>query len=135
VLAIYACDRSEKAVHATRTNLKASGLDQAVRIKRADVLDMMPPADEGIVVTNPPYGVRIGTAQELATFYSLLGDVLKQRYPRWRAYLLSADLNLPKLIGLAATRRTPLFNGALECRLFEFKIVEGVMRRTKQAEQ
>ncbi|HJU03971.1 MAG TPA: THUMP domain-containing protein [Nitrospiraceae bacterium] len=130
-LPIYACDRSEKAVHATRANLQAAGLDRAVHVKRADVLDMIPPTDEGILVTNPPYGVRMGMDLGLAKFYPLLGDALKQRFTGWHAYLLSVDLNLPKHIGLAATRRTPLFNGALECRLFEFKIVRGVMRRTK----
>jgi putative N6-adenine-specific DNA methylase len=58
---------------------------------------------------------------------------LKKRYAGWTAYILSADLQLPKLIGLKATRRTPLYNGALECRLFEYKLVSGGMRRTASA--
>jgi putative N6-adenine-specific DNA methylase len=58
-----------------------------------------------------------------------LGDVLKQRFAGWRAYLFTADLRLPKLIRLTPSRRIPLFNGALECRLYEFKLVEGSMRR------
>jgi putative N6-adenine-specific DNA methylase len=61
--------------------------------------------------------------------YPLLGDVLKQRFTGWRAYIFTADLRLPKLIRLTPSRRTPLFNGALECRLYEFKLVEGSMRR------
>jgi putative N6-adenine-specific DNA methylase len=67
----------------------------------------------------------------LAEFYPRWGDALKQRFPGWRAYILTADLRLPKLIGLAASRRTPLFNGALECRLFEFVLVRGSMRRAR----
>ena len=86
---------------------------------------------EGIIVSNPPYGVRLGEQQALAEFYPKLGDVLKKQFTGWRAYFLSADMRLPKLIRLAASKRTPLFNGALECRLFEYKMVEGGMRKKK----
>jgi putative N6-adenine-specific DNA methylase len=56
---------------------------------------------------------------------------LKKRFAGWRAYLLSGDMRLPKLIRLAASKRTPLYNGALECRLFEYEMVEGGMRKKK----
>mgnify|MGYP003352147534 CR=1 FL=1 len=86
-------------------------------------------AQAGIVVMNPPYGERLGDDAELAAFYPKLGDALKQRYTGWTAYILTADLRLPKLIGLKASKRTPLYNGALECRLYEFRIVTGSHRR------
>jgi putative N6-adenine-specific DNA methylase len=57
--------------------------------------------------------------------------VLKKNFTGWRAYLLSADLRLPKLIRLATSKRTPLFNGALECRLFEYKMIKGTMKKPK----
>ena len=101
----------------------AAGLEKVVSLKRADVLETAAPAQEGIIVTNPPYGVRLGEQQAMAEFYPKLGDVLKKQFSGWRAYLLSADMRLPKLIRLAASKRTPLFNGALECRLFEYKMV------------
>ena len=104
-------------------------MENIVTLQRASVLDIAAPAKEGIIVTNPPYGVRLGEQQALAAFYPKLGDVLKKKFSGWRAYLLSADMRLPKLIRLAASRRTPLYNGALECRLFEYKMVEGSMRR------
>jgi putative N6-adenine-specific DNA methylase len=110
-----------------RANLSAAGLEKIVSLKQANILDISAPAKEGIIVTNPPYGVRLGEQQALAEFYSKLGDVLKKRFSGWRAYLLSADMRLPKLIRLAASKRTPLFNGALECRLYEYKMVEGRM--------
>jgi putative N6-adenine-specific DNA methylase len=127
--AIYGSDISETALQAARTNLKAAGLINAVALKQADVLNLKPPAREGILVTNPPYGVRLSDKEQLAAFYPRLGDNLKQNFAGWRAYLFTADLRLPKLIGLATSRRTPLFNGALECRLLEFKIVSGAMRK------
>jgi len=130
-LAIYGSDLSGDTLKAARANLMASGLEKIVSLKRADVLEISAPAQEGIIVTNPPYGVRLGEQQALAEFYPKLGDVLKKQFSGWRAYLLSADMRLPKLIRLAASKRTPLFNGALECRLFEYKMVEGGMRKKK----
>ncbi len=133
-LAIYGSDISGDALRAARVNLAAVGLDNVVSLKKGNVLDVSAPAKQGIIVTNPPYGVRLGEEQELAEFYPKLGDVLKKQFTGWRAYLLSADMRLPKLIRLAASKRTPLFNGALECRLFEYKMVEGGMR-TKKGER
>jgi putative N6-adenine-specific DNA methylase len=96
-----------------------------------DVLDGGPPAESGILVMNPPYGERLSDLDELAAFYPKLGDALKQRYAGWTAYILTADLRLAKLIRLTASRRTPLYNGALECRLFEYRMMAGSMRRPK----
>jgi putative N6-adenine-specific DNA methylase len=128
-LAIYGSDLSAAALKAARVNLAACDLDKLVSLKQANLLEIAAPADEGIIVTNPPYGVRIGEQQELAEFYPKLGDTLKKNFTGWRAYILSADMRLPKLIRLAAAKRTPLFNGALECRLFEYKMVAGGMRK------
>jgi 23S rRNA (guanine2445-N2)-methyltransferase len=130
-LAIYGSDLSGDMLKAARANLMAAGLEKVVSLKRANVLEILAPANAGIIVTNPPYGVRLGEQQALAEFYPKLGNVLKKQFSGWRAYLLSADMRLPKLIRLAASKRTPLYNGALECRLFEYKMVEGGMRKKK----
>ncbi len=130
-LSIYGSDLSGEVLKSARANLAAAGLERMVSLKEANVLEIFPPAREGILVTNPPYGVRLGEQQQLAEFYPKLGDVLKKRFGGWRVYLLSADARLPKLIRLAASKRTPLFNGALECRLFEYKMVAGGMRKKK----
>ena len=74
-------------------------------------------------------GKRPAGPYELESFYPKLGDWLKQRFTGWRAYVLTADARVPKLIGLAPSKRIPLFNGALECRLYEFLIVQGGARR------
>ena len=62
-------------------------------------------------------------------FYPKLGDLLKKKFSGWNAYLLTSDLRLPKFIRLSVSRKTPLYNGALECRLFEYKLVAGSNRR------
>jgi putative N6-adenine-specific DNA methylase len=84
-----------------------------------------------VLVANPPYGVRLGEDEALAAFYPKLGDALKARFAGWRCYFFTADLRLGKLIGLKASKRIPLYNGPLECRLLEFKIVAGSMRRER----
>ncbi|MCG6877526.1 MAG: THUMP domain-containing protein [Betaproteobacteria bacterium] len=126
--AIFGADRDGSVLENARAALEQTGLAGAVRLERADILEVDAPANEGVLVTNPPYGVRVGEDAVLAAFYPKLGDALKARFAGWRCYILTADLRLAKLIGLKASKRTPLFNGPLECRLFEFRIVAGSMR-------
>ena len=128
-LAIFGSDRYGEALKLARANLAALGVAEHVELKQADALEMPPPAPSGMLVTNPPYGVRQQDLQTLAELYPKLGDALKQKYAGWTAYIFTADLRLAKLIHLSASRRTPLFNGALECRLFEFRIISGSNRR------
>jgi putative N6-adenine-specific DNA methylase len=92
------------------------------------MLELPAPAPHGILIANLPYGIRTGNSEQLTDFYPKLGTALKQRYAGWRAYLLSADRELAKKIRLKASKRTPLFNGALDCRLYEYKLVAGSAR-------
>jgi len=126
---IYASDSDPSAIQRCGVNLAAAGATGAVVVERVDALARAAPAPGGVIVTNPPYGVRQADAAALAAFYPRLGDALKQRFSGWTAYLFSGDPRLPKLIGLKPSRRTPLFNGALECRLYEYPLVAGSARR------
>jgi len=128
---LHGSDTDPKALNATRRNLAEAGVERWVQLERSDVLERAAPASGGVMVMNPPYGERMGSADELARFYPLLGNALKQRFAGWRCYIFTADLRLPKLIRLEPSRRVPLWNGALECRLYEFKIVSGSHRRPK----
>ena len=125
---IYASDDDAQAVARCGANLAAAGVAAAVVVERASALARPAPAPAGVIVSNPPYGVRLADAAELAAFYPRLGDALKQHFAGWTAYLFSADTRLPKLIGLKASRRTPLYNGALECRLYEYRLIAGSAR-------
>ena len=127
----YGSDLRGDALQLTRANLAELGLEASVALKQANVFEMPAPAVNGIIVTNPPYGVRMEDRDALAAFYPKLGDALKKNFSGWTAYILSSDMQLAKKIGLAASKRTPLFNGALECRLFEYKLVSGSMRKVK----
>jgi putative N6-adenine-specific DNA methylase len=127
-LQLFGSDSDPRALAAARRNLAAAGVERWVRLEQADVLGRAAPAPEGVMLANPPYGERMGSEEELARFYPKLGDALKKNFAGWRCHIFTADLRLPKLIRLQPSKRTPLWNGALECRLYEFKIVAGSNR-------
>ena len=130
---IYGSDISPVAVRASLANLDRAGLLPAVTLSSGDVLAIDAPANNslgpGIMVANPPYGERLSEQDELAAFYPPLGSALKRHFAGWNCYLLSADMRLPKLMRLTPGKKTLLYNGAIECRLFEFKMVAGSNRR------
>lgn len=125
---IFASDIAPGAIAQCERNLDAAQVGAFVTATRADVLERCAPAPAGILLCNPPYGERLDDAERLAALYPKLGDALKRHFAGWTAYFLTADLRLAKLIGLKASKRTPLYNGPLECRLFAFALVAGSMR-------
>ncbi|HEY3326569.1 MAG TPA: THUMP domain-containing protein [Novimethylophilus sp.] len=129
-LPIFGSDSDMRAVRAARQNLEAAGFSNVVQVRQADILEAEAPAPQGILLTNPPYGVRIGEEEQLAELYPQLAAALKRNFAGWNAFFLTSDNRLPKLMRLAPSRKTPLFNGALECRLYEFKMVAGSNRKT-----
>ncbi|WP_205202854.1 THUMP domain-containing class I SAM-dependent RNA methyltransferase [Azonexus hydrophilus] len=128
-LDIRGSDHDERAVRAARRNLEEAGFSQWVRVDTADLLELSAPAPAGTLVANPPYGERLGEQEELAAFYPQLGAVLKRHWAGWNCFFFTADLRLPKLMGLKPSRKTPLYNGPLECRLFEIRMVAGSNRK------
>ena len=123
--ALFASDHAPPAIAKANANAQAAKVAGWLRIEGADVLHRTAPAASGVLVSNPPYGVRLADVDRLAAFYPKLGDALKQRFAGWTAWLFTGDLRLAKLIGLKVARRIPLYNGAIECRLFGIPLVAG----------
>lgn len=132
-LPIFGSDLSGFALADARKNFSEAGLGETVTLNQGDVLNAQAPAAAGMLVTNPPYGERIGDQQALAELYPKLATMLKQRFAGWTAHILTADTRLPKLMRLKPSRKTPLFNGPLECRLYEIKLVAGSNRPERGA--
>jgi putative N6-adenine-specific DNA methylase len=128
-LAIHGSDLYGRSLGHAAMNLQESGLHDVVTLKQVNLLELSAPAASGMIVTNPPYGVRLGEKEELAAFYPKLGDVLKQKFDGWTAFIFSGDPELAKLIRLKPSRKTVLYNGALECRLYEYRMVAGGNRK------
>jgi putative N6-adenine-specific DNA methylase len=135
---IFGSDISGDMVAMARANLQRAGVPFEVPLKQIEAQEVKPPSDvPGYMVTNPPYGERIGVRGDSTmpeddmaiAFFSAFGTTLKQRFAGWKVFLFTADLGLPKLLRLKEARKTPFFNGAIECRLFRFDMVAGFNRR------
>jgi putative N6-adenine-specific DNA methylase len=135
---IFGSDISGDMIVMTRHNLQTAGILFDVPLKQIEAQEVRPPCDTpGIILTNPPYGERIGVrgdkslpADDLTlSFYNAFGNTLKQRFPGWKVFLFTADTDAPKMLRLKEARKTPFFNGAIECRLFRFDMVAGFNRR------
>ncbi|HET9337627.1 MAG TPA: THUMP domain-containing protein [Casimicrobiaceae bacterium] len=122
---VFASDRLSAAVATTRANAALAQVDAFLHVEQADVLVRAAPASAGVIVANPPYGIRLDDKARIAAMYPKLGDALKARFAGWSAWLFSGDTELPKKIGLKADKRIPLWNGAIECRLYAYRIVSG----------
>lgn len=127
-LALHGSDADAKVLPAARRNLAAAGVERWVTLEAVDVLARAAPADSGVMIANPPYGERMGESEALARFYPRLGDALKRNFSGWNCFFLTADRRMEKLIRLQPSRRTVLYNGPIECRLYEFRMVAGSNR-------
>jgi len=125
---IYGSDEDLRAIRVTKSNLAEAGLKIAVELSCKSFSDIVAPTKKGVLITNPPYGVRIGEDEDLAKAYPLWASTMKKKLSGWRTYFLTSDLRMPKLMRLSPSKKTPLYNGALDCRLFEIKMVAGSNR-------
>lgn len=127
-LQIYASDINRTAVEIAKQNFQQIKLDQYVTFSSGDFLTKTAPANNGVLITNPPYGVRLDELDRLAELYPQIGSTLKKQFAGWDCYFFTGDLRLPKLVRLKPSRKIPIYNGAIECRLYEFKMVNGSNR-------
>lgn len=118
---IIGTDIDEGALRAVRTAASGAGVDDIIRIRKQNLRDFTP-KNGGMIVTNPPYGERLGEMKELEQLYRDFGDILKQRCTGMTAHILTGSPFLAKHIGLRPHRRDILFNGPLECRLLHFRM-------------
>ena len=123
-------DLDPKTIDMAAANITAAGLEDYIRLSVRDVKDAIaPPKEEpGIVITNPPYGERLGEEAEMAALYKTIGDALKANFQGYDAFVFTGNLEAAKSIGLKAAKRTPLFNGPIDCRLLKYELYRGSRR-------
>lgn len=134
-------------------NAERAGVAQALQLRGGDALQRMPPcAQPGLLLLNPPYGERIAAAgsagrnaaerayrrssgrenaqvEEGGDFFAQLAAHWKKHYAGWQAWMLTPDLKLASKMRLKESRRVPLWNGPIECRLLRFDLVAGSARQ------
>ena len=120
----YASDWDNKVLKKAKANFQQTNLDKVINLKKQNAINLMPPIkkQEGVIICNPPYGVRIGEERELIDLYKNYGENLKKNFKGFRAYIFTGNLELRKQISLSTSQRIPLFNGMIECRLFKYEI-------------
>jgi putative N6-adenine-specific DNA methylase len=119
---IWGSDRDEAVIEQAITNAENCGVLNYVWFSQMELYDVVAPADSGVLLCNPPYGERLGRESDLGAFYKLLGDVLKQRFKGWTAFVLSGNKELSQSIGLKSSQRIAVYNGTLPCQLMKYEL-------------
>ncbi|MBP8175067.1 MAG: class I SAM-dependent RNA methyltransferase, partial [Sphaerotilus sp.] len=150
---IFAGDVSFRMTDFATRNAERAGVAHAIEFKTMDALQRPCPAERGVLVLNPPYGERIdakgtGSAGQAArlvredfegggtsqAFFSSLAAHWKRQYAGWTAWVLTPDAKLGQAMRLKESRRVPMWNGPIECRLLRFDLVAGSNRAGRPAE-
>lgn len=115
-------DLDNRALLIAGRNAAKAGLQGQIHFFHAALQEFRPEGEKGVVILNPPYGKRLGEEDDLRELYCQIGDVMKKYCRGWTGYVLTGNLELAKYIGLKASRRHVLFNGAIECRLLKYEL-------------
>ena len=129
---IYGYDNSPKAHEIAMHNVKAAGVSKDIVLKLQPFQQFEQPKEKSIIITNPPYGERIST-NDLLGLYEMIGERLKHAFTGNSAWILSYRDECFDKIGLKATQRIPLFNGALECEFRHYEIFDGKYREFRES--
>ena len=125
---ISGSDNDRYMIRAAVANAQAAEVGTFIRFEVKDAQDARPNGEGGILISNPPYGVRLAEVQALQALYPQLGAWLKQHYAGWLAGMFTGDRDMPKFMRLSPKRKIPLYNGNLDCRLFLMDMVKGSNR-------
>lgn len=125
---IIASDRSEKAIGFAKSNLKNAGLHKDVEVYCRFLDSIKPESNSGIVIMNPPYGLRLEERGELKELYRGIGDALKKNFTGFDAWMITPSIDTFKFVGLRPARRIPLYNGPIETRFLKYEVYQGSKR-------
>ena len=115
-------DLDSRSLALAARNAAKAGFEGQLQFSQAALDAFQPEGARGVVIINPPYGKRLGEEEALRELYCQIGDIMKKRCRGWTGYVLTGNLELAKYIGLKASRRIVLFNGAIECRLLKYEL-------------
>ncbi len=120
-------------VNAAWNNIENAGLEKIIKVEEADFFKTTAPAEQGVLVMNPPYNERI-VSEDINLLYKQIGDTLKNNYQGFDAFVFTGNLDASKSIGLRTSRRVPLFNGSIDCRLLKYELYRGSRKSGGEAE-
>lgn len=119
-LKIFGSDINPQAVKAARLNAEEAGVDDCIKFYTADVSALRTKSERGVLITNPPYGQRIGDQEAIDKIYQSYSRFFKEN-PTWSLFVITADKTIEKkAMGRPAERRRKLYNGRLEVCYYQF---------------
>jgi len=120
----FGSDADPRMIQTAKRNAQEAGVAGFFTLDRHDATHVAPPPGivRGLVITNPPYGERLGERAEMPKLYRALGDALRTRFTGWRAAVLAGDAELGSAMALRAEKKYTLYNGALETVLLVFEL-------------
>jgi 23S rRNA (guanine2445-N2)-methyltransferase / 23S rRNA (guanine2069-N7)-methyltransferase len=131
---ILGSDVDADAVRMALANGEHAGVADWLHVEKRILGEIVRPAgDVGLIVTNPPYGERIGAESGLPALYSELGATLRDRFQGWQAAILTGNPPLARNLGVYAKRTHRFFNGTIECRLLRFELNQASEQRPAEA--
>ena len=120
----YGSDISGRFIGMAKDNIREARLTDFIRVRRSPMNESRPVRTPSFVIFNPPYGERLDM-EDIETAYKEIGDTLKQHYAGCTAFIISSNIGALKNIGLHASKRITLYNGALECKFMRFDLYKG----------
>ncbi|MCC6137996.1 MAG: RNA methyltransferase [Bdellovibrionaceae bacterium] len=118
----YGYDIDGKAIKMARENARQAGVDHLIEFKRLDVVELTAPVPKGLVISNPPYGIRVGDEFFLSETYKNFAYALKSNFKDWDVWILSGNKELTQHLSMRAERRYPIINGGIDCRFIHYKV-------------
>jgi 23S rRNA G2445 N2-methylase RlmL len=122
---LYGFDADRKILQDAKDNARRAGVDHVIEFKPGSIATIVPPCESGIVITNPPYGTRLGDEDNLKDVYRDMGHTLKHHFQGWDAWILAGNKDLILEMKLKASRKHAVFNGGLECRFLCYEMKSG----------
>lgn len=121
---LFGYDKDPSVVEKARANARAAGVENWILFQQRDVRELKAPAvvEPGILLTNPPYGERLGDKPMAIQLMADFSKTLKENFKGWNAWVLSGDSDVSAGLKLKAVRRAPVWNGPIECRLLNYPI-------------
>ena len=116
---IYACDISDEAVRLAKNHAKAARVEEYITFEVADMKNFVPKNDYGVIISNPPYGDRLGSKDDVEVLYKNFANMYK-KYPTWSAYVITDDKEFEKKMGKPATKKRKLYNAKIECTYYSY---------------
>jgi putative N6-adenine-specific DNA methylase len=128
---IIGSDIDEAALKEAHSNAKRVGVEKDIELENKAFENLDPPAVSGTIIMNPPYGARM-SVENINSLYKMIGDILKQKYSGYNAFIFSGKPQAAKFVGLRTSKRIQLFNGPLECRLLKYEVYSGSKKMKNQ---